>query len=66
MRMNHCLLKVDVSFLKSHERKQAYAEIGGNGWWHHTQINHITHYTPPCNNHQSLRWGCNSTSPEAT
>lgn len=30
--MKHCLFKMDVSVLKSHERKQAYAETGEKDW----------------------------------
>lgn len=42
MNANETLFKMDVSFLKSHETKQAPAGTGGSGWWHHPQINNIT------------------------
>lgn len=67
--MKHCLFKMDVSLLKSHERKQACAETGENDWWHHPQMNRIACHIPPYNTHQSLvelpEDLCNDKAPEA-
>lgn len=67
MQVKHCLFKMNVSFLKRHERKQANAETGGNGVIGgatpelatlHIRFHPVTII--------SLWWGCNNTPPKAT